>query len=102
MKTQSALFRSHRETFAFETDYAEAALAEPRGGSIVSHPPELPPADHHGPVPSLAADTQPRARCMLGSGESEHCMVGCSLGEDNVWLPAVKPQIAPSQIWFGD
>lgn len=28
------------------------------------------------------------------------CTVDCSLREDNVWLPAVKPQIAPRQICF--
>lgn len=44
------------------------------------------------PLPSWL---QKRARCMFSSGRSQHCMEGCSLRQDNVGLPAVKPQIAP-------
>lgn len=51
------------------------------------------------PIPSWL---QKRARGMFSPGKSKHYMVDCSLGEDNVWLPAVKPQTAPAQIWFGD
>lgn len=99
MKNQSASIRSQGEAFPVETNFAEVVLAQPLGGSILSRPPELPPADHHGPFPSWL---QKRARCMFSLGKSKHYMVDCSLGEDNVRLPAVKPQIAPSQIWFGD
>lgn len=54
-KSQTFLFRSHRETFPVETD-SGMSLAQPRGGSVLRHPPGLPPADQHGPFLILAAE----------------------------------------------
>lgn len=83
--------------FPTETDFAAVTLAQPFGGSTLCPPPELPPVDHRGPFPSWL---QKHARCMFSSGKSKHYMVDCSLREDNVWLLAVKPQIASRQIRF--
>lgn len=96
MKNQSAPIRSHGECFQLRLTLQQSPWLSPlESPSCIPHQ-----SCHRGPsrsLPILAAKT---CGMRVQLGQIKHSMEHGSLRENNECLPAVKPQIAPRQIWF--